>query len=43
LHTIYWQAVFGNIVNKPKLNGEAEIFYRPALSVDKMKKKTDKN
>lgn len=31
LHTIYWNAVFGNIENKPKLNGEAEIFYRPAV------------
>jgi hypothetical protein len=31
LHTIYWKAVFGNTENKPKLNGEAELFYRPSL------------
>ncbi len=31
LHTIYWQAVFSELENAPKLNGEAEIFYRPAL------------
>lgn len=42
LHTIYWQAVFKNMVNRPKLNGEAEIFYRKALSQDKLREKTDK-
>lgn len=31
LHTIYWQAIFSNDPNKPKLNGEAEIFYRKAI------------
>ncbi len=38
LHTIYWNAVFGETANKPKLNGEAEIFYCPALPLNKMKK-----
>lgn len=38
LQTIYWNAVFGKDDNRPKLNGEAEIFYRPALSTEKMKK-----
>jgi CRISPR-associated protein Cpf1 len=40
LQTIYWQAVFSNLQNKPKLNGEAEIFYRKR--VDNLKKKRDK-
>lgn len=31
LHTIYWREVFGQSENRPKLNGEAEIFYRRAL------------
>lgn len=31
LHTLYWQAIFSNLPNKPKLNGEAEIFYRKAF------------
>lgn len=38
LHTMYWQAVFEDIENRPKLNGEAEIFYRKALSTDKLEK-----
>lgn len=41
LHTIYWNAVFNNIENKPKLNGEAEIFYRPV--VQNLVKDKDKN
>lgn len=45
LHTIYWNAIFANRENHPKLNGEAEIFYRPAISIEKMMKavKKDKN
>ena len=43
LHTIYWNAVFNNAFNKPKLNGKAELFYRPAVKEDKMVKKVDKN
>lgn len=43
LHTIYWENVFKNIENRPKLNGKAEIFYRPALSPDKLEKTKDKN
>lgn len=43
LHTIYWDAVFSNEQNKPKLNGEAEIFYRPAISPEKLGKKKDGN
>ncbi len=31
LHTIYWNSVFSEIQNKPKLNGKAEIFYRPIV------------
>jgi hypothetical protein len=42
LHTIYWNAVFSGVENKPKLNGEAEIFYRPALKVEGLGKKRDK-
>lgn len=42
LHTIYWNAVFGNSENKPKLNGEAEIFYRPALAAEDLEKNKDK-
>ncbi|OGJ49885.1 hypothetical protein A2229_01105 [Candidatus Peregrinibacteria bacterium RIFOXYA2_FULL_33_7] len=36
LHTIYWNAIFENFDNRPKLNGEAEIFYRKAISKDKL-------
>lgn len=45
LQTIYWNAVFDKDDNKPKLNGKAEIFYRPALPAHKMKKavKIDNN
>lgn len=37
LHTIYWNAVFRDVANRPKLNGQAEIFYRKALPKDKLK------
>ncbi len=43
LHTIYWENVFKNVENRPKLNGGAEIFYRPALSPDKLEKVKDRN
>lgn len=43
LHTIYWNAVFGNTANKPKLNGEAEIFYRPIIKNIVEAKSKDKN
>lgn len=43
LHTIYWQAVFGGLENAPKLNGEAEIFYRPALKRGDIKFATKKD
>jgi hypothetical protein len=44
LHTLYWQSIFKDIENRPKLNGEAEIFYRPALSQENINllKTTDK-
>lgn len=43
LHTIYWNAVFDNVVNRPKLNGQAEIFYRPVVKdLIKDKDKTGK-
>lgn len=35
LHTMYWRALFEDTENRPKLNGEAEIFYRPALPQEK--------
>jgi len=28
LHTLYWQSIFSQQDNRPKLNGEAELFYR---------------
>jgi hypothetical protein len=40
---MYWQAIFGNSENKPKLNGEAEIFYRPALDKKDQVKTKDKH
>ena len=43
LHSIYWDALFAGLENKPKLNGEAEIFYRPAVPEDKMKKAVKKD
>jgi len=43
LHTIYWNAIFESVVNKPKLNGSAELFYRKALATDKLEFITDKN
>lgn len=39
LHTLYWNAIFEDLNNRPKLNGQAEIFYRKALPEDKLKKK----
>ncbi len=33
LHTLYWQAIFSNLENKPKLNGEAELFFRKASQI----------
>lgn len=42
LHTMYWQALFKDIENRPKLNGEAELFYRKALPEDKLEKGKDK-
>ncbi len=42
LHTIYWKALFENVDNRPKLNGEAELFYRKAVPVEKMEKVMDK-
>ena len=41
LHTIYWSAVFSNTENKPKLNGGAEIFFRPRVA--NLEKKKDKS
>ena len=38
LHTIYWNAVFQEINNRPKLNGEAKIFYRKAIPAEKLEK-----
>lgn len=43
LHTSYWKTLFENIENRPKLNGEAEIFYRKALPTDKIKEKYGKD
>ncbi|HRZ50462.1 MAG TPA: type V CRISPR-associated protein Cas12a/Cpf1 [Candidatus Paceibacterota bacterium] len=43
LQTIYWNRIFSDIENKPKLNGEAEIFYRPALEGKNLKRKKWKN
>ncbi len=31
LHTMYWRSAFSDFVNRPKLNGNAEVFYRKAL------------
>lgn len=38
LHTIYWESIFKSVENCPKLNGQAEIFYRKALSEDKLER-----
>lgn len=38
LHTIYWQAIFKDMKNRPKLNGKAEIFYRKAIPFEKLEK-----
>jgi len=39
LHTIYWNALFKDIDNRPKLSGGAEIFYRAGLLPDKQRKR----
>lgn len=41
LHTIYWQMLFEDIPNRPKLNGEAELFYRKPVTSDKLEKIMD--
>lgn len=43
LHTTYWNSLFQNIANRPKLNGEAEIFFRKALPEGKLQKILDKS
>lgn len=43
LHTIYWRTVFENIENRPKLNGEAELFYHKALRPENLEIIKDKN
>lgn len=43
LHTMYWEAIFQDIDNKPKLNGGVEIFYRRALSEGDQNKKRDRS
>ncbi len=43
LHTMYWDSLFDEVENRPRLNGGAEIFYRKALSADKLKEKIGKN
>ncbi|MDR2410332.1 MAG: type V CRISPR-associated protein Cas12a/Cpf1, partial [Bacteroidales bacterium] len=39
LHSIYWNSAFSQSENRPKLNGGAEIFYRPSLPDKNIKKK----
>lgn len=41
LHTIYWDSVFKQLKNRPKLSGGAEIFYRRGLMDDEIVKKKD--
>lgn len=41
LHTMYWDAMFRDIENRPKLNGEAEVFYRSALPEEKQQRADD--
>lgn len=43
LHTLYWNQVFANLGNKPKLNGSAEIFYRKALLDSELEKVIDRS
>ncbi len=43
LHTIYWRAVFEDVFNKPKLNGQAEVFYRKALPQEDLQLLKDKD
>lgn len=38
LHTLYWENIFKDVENKPKLNGSAEIFYRKALQESDLEK-----
>lgn len=40
LHTIYWETLFKEVENRPKLSGGAEIFYRAALPDKDLKRKT---
>ncbi len=42
LHTLYWENIFKDVENKPKLNGSAEIFYRKALQESDLQKIKDK-
>lgn len=42
LHTLYWQSLFAQIDNRPKLNGEAELFYRKWLPVSYKKDESGK-
>jgi CRISPR-associated protein Cpf1 len=41
LHSMYWNAIFKNLENRPKLDGQAEVFYRKA--VPKLNTKKDKS
>jgi hypothetical protein len=41
--TIYWNEVFGDVENKPQLDGGAEIFYRMALEEKDLKMREWKN
>lgn len=43
LHTIYWNSIFGENEGRPKLDGKAELFYRPAVPIDKMEIVKDEN
>ncbi|PIQ68999.1 MAG: type V CRISPR-associated protein Cpf1 [Candidatus Taylorbacteria bacterium CG11_big_fil_rev_8_21_14_0_20_46_11] len=42
LQTLYWEAVFKETENHPKLNGEAELFYRKPVPADKLVKVKNK-
>ncbi|PIU14814.1 hypothetical protein COT20_02415 [bacterium (Candidatus Gribaldobacteria) CG08_land_8_20_14_0_20_39_15] len=43
IHTFYWETVFKDILNRPKLSGRAKIFYRKALPTKDLKKKKVKS
>ena len=43
LHTIYWRSLFTGMENRPKLNGEAEVFYRKAVPLSQLQVKKDQN